>query len=50
MEQIEVAIDDEKFDDAENLLKKLKVLLGENNSEYKKMVGMLEDARLIWES
>ena len=50
MEQIEVAIDDEKFDDAEILLEKLKVLLGEDNSEYKKMVGMLEDARLIWES
>lgn len=50
IDQIESAIDDEKFDDAENLLKKLKIILGKDNSEYKKMAGILEDARLIWES
>lgn len=49
VDQIETAIDDMEFKTASDVLEKLKVVLGEDNSEYKKMAGMVEDARLIEE-
>ena len=45
--EIENAIDDLDFDAASATLEKLKAVLGEDNSEYKKMDGMISDAKLI---
>lgn len=50
IDQINELVDDEAFDAAETELVKLKNILGEDNTEYKKMVGIIEDAKLIWES
>lgn len=47
VDQIENAIDDTDFEIAFALLEKLKAVLGEDNSEYKKMAGMVADAKLI---
>lgn len=47
VDQIENAIDDTDFEIAFALLNKLKTVLGEDNSEYKKMAGMVADAKLI---
>lgn len=47
VDQIENAIDDTDFEIAFALLDKLKAVLGEENSEYKKMAGMVTDAKLI---
>lgn len=47
VDQIENAIDDTDFETAFALLEKLKTVLGEDNSEYKKMAGMVADAKLI---
>lgn len=47
VDQIENAIDDTDFETAFALLEKLKAVLGEDNSEYKKMAGMVADAKLI---
>lgn len=47
VDQIENAIDDTDFEIALALLDKLKDVLGEDNSEYKKMAGMVADAKLI---
>lgn len=49
VDEIENAIEDIDFDKAEVALKALKVTLGEDNSEYKKMAGMISDAKLIEE-
>lgn len=48
IDQIENALEDEKIDDAKEALRKLEKILGESNSEYKKMAGMIEDAEMIW--
>ena len=50
IDQINESVDDENFDDAEKALTQLKSILGEDNSEFKKMAGVVEDAKLIWES
>jgi predicted ATP-binding protein involved in virulence len=50
VDQINEAVDDEEFDDAGIALNKLKAILGEDNSEYKKMSSILDDAKSIWES
>jgi hypothetical protein len=50
VDQILEAIDDEEFADADVALNRLKTILGEDNSEYKKMSNMIDDAKLIWES
>ena len=50
LDQIDESLEDERFDDAENALLQLKQLLGENNSEYKRMEGIVEDTKMIWES
>ena len=50
IEQINEFVDDEQFEDAEKTLVQLKNVLGENNSEFKKMAGIIEDAKMIWES
>ena len=47
VDQIENAIDDTDFETAFALLEKLKAVLGEDNSEYKKLAGMVADAKLI---
>ena len=49
VDAIENAIDDIDFDKADNALERLKNMLGDNNSEYKKMAGMISDAKLIEE-
>ena len=43
-------VDNENFAEAESDLVELKAILGEDNSEFKKMKGIVEDAKLIWES
>ena len=50
IDQINESVDDEHFDDAEKTLVRLKHILGEENSEFKKMAGIVEDAKMIWES
>jgi predicted ATP-binding protein involved in virulence len=50
VDKINEAVDDEEFDNAGIALNKLKEVLGEDNSEYKKMSGIIEDAKSIWES
>ena len=42
-------MDDGNFDDAEEVLVQLKKTLGEENSEFRKMAGVVEDAKMIWE-
>lgn len=49
VDQIEDAVEDIDFKRAEEMLKKLKDILGEDNSEYKKMAGIISDAKLIEE-
>lgn len=49
VQQIENAVDDIDFDTALVLLENLKTVLGKDNSEYKKMAGIIEDAKLIEE-
>ena len=48
IDQIIESVDDENFNDAEKALVKLKNILGEDNSEFKKMAGVVEDAKMIW--
>lgn len=50
IDHINESVDDENFTDAENDLVELKTILGEDNSEFKKMKGIVEDAKMIWES
>lgn len=47
VDEIENAIDDVDFDKASVSLENLKAVLGEDNSEYKKMNGMITDAKMI---
>ena len=49
VDEIENAIADIAFDKADAGLERLKDLLGEDNSEYKKMAGLISDAKLIEE-
>ena len=49
VDEIENAIEDIEFDKADAALERLKNLLGEDNSEYKKMAGLISDAKLIGE-
>ena len=48
IDQINELVDDEDFDEAEKILVKLKQVMGEDNSEFKKMLGIVEDAKMIW--
>ena len=50
IDQINESVDDENFTDAEKALTQLKSILGEENSEFKKMSGVVADAKMIWES
>ena len=50
IDQINELLDEEKFMEAEKMVLRLKDILGEENSEYKKMAGVVEDAKMIWES
>ncbi len=49
IDEIENAIDDIDFDKADAALERLKRMLGGDNSEYKKMAGIISDAKLIEE-
>lgn len=49
VDEIENAIDNIDFGKADAALEGLKDVLGEDNSEYKKMAGMISDAKLIEE-
>ncbi len=49
VDEIENAIEDIDFAKADAALEKLKQMLGVDNSEYKKMAGVIADARLIEE-
>lgn len=46
---IDTAVDDLDFESATIALDKLKTFLGEENSEYKKMAGIITDAKMIEE-
>ncbi len=48
VQQIENAVDDIDFDTALVLLENLKKVLEKDNSEYKKMAGIIADAKLIF--
>ena len=50
IDQINELLEEEKFMEAEKMVLRLKDILGEDNSEYKKMAGVVEDAKMIWES
>ena len=50
IDQINESVDDENFNNAEKALTQLKSILGEENSEFKKMAGVVADAKMIWES
>lgn len=50
IDQINEFVDDENFYDADNILMQLKNILGADNSEFKKMAGIVEDAKMIWGS
>jgi predicted ATP-binding protein involved in virulence len=50
VDQINEAVDDEEFDNAGIALNKLKAILSADNSEYKKMASIIDDAKSIWES
>ena len=50
IDQINEYVDDENFDDAEKILVQLKDILGVDNTEFKKMSGIVEDAKMVWES
>lgn len=50
IDQINEFVDDENFNNAEKALTQLKSILGEENSEFKKMAGVVADAKMIWES
>lgn len=47
MNAIDAAVEEEDFTDAEVALAKLKDVLGENNTEYKNMLGIICDAKMI---
>ena len=47
---IEAYVEEENFQEADKTLVQLKSILGEENSEYKKMAGIVEDAKMIWEN
>ncbi|MGN0483719.1 MAG: AAA family ATPase [Lachnospiraceae bacterium] len=49
IDQMNELVEDEKFEDAEHVLEQLKQILGEDNSEFQKMKGIIEDAKMIWE-
>lgn len=49
VDEIEKAMDDIDFNKADVALDRLKNMLGDDNSEYKKMAGMVSDAKLIEE-
>lgn len=48
VDQIDALVDDGKPEEAEKRLVRLKDVLGEDNSEFKKMAGIVEDAKMIW--
>ena len=49
VDRIEIAVDDGDFDTALAALENLKLVLGEDNSEYRKMAGIVRDAKMIEE-
>ena len=49
IDKINEALEEEEFDEADNDLEELKLILGEDNSEFKKMTGIVKDAKIIGE-
>ena len=49
IDQINEAVDDERFEDAEKVLLRLRTILGVDHSEFQKMAGIVKDARMILE-
>ncbi|MBO5353880.1 MAG: AAA family ATPase [Lachnospiraceae bacterium] len=49
IDKINEFVDDGNFNGAENILEQLEKILGESNSEFKKIKGIVEDAKMIWE-
>ncbi len=47
IDQINEFVEEEHFDQAENALEQLRGMLGEDNSEFKKMAGIIGDAKAI---
>lgn len=50
IDQINEFVDNEDFNNAEKILVRLKGIMGEDNSDFKKMSGIVEDAKMIWGS
>lgn len=48
IDKINEFVDNEMFEETENILLQLKDILGEENSEYKKIAGIVADAKMIW--
>ena len=47
MDAIDEALEDDDFDKADEVLSRLKDILGADNTEYKRMKGIIDDAKLI---
>ena len=47
MDAVDAALEDDDFDKADEALGKLKAVLGEDNTEYKRVAGIIDDAKLI---
>ena len=49
LDQINECLDGEDYGGAEKILVQLKKILGEENTEYKEMAGIVNDAKIIGE-
>lgn len=49
VDEIDEALEDDAFEAAQQVLPKLKEILGEENQEYKYLAGKIKDAKLVWE-
>lgn len=49
IDKINEALEEEEFDEADKALEELRLILGEDNSEFKKMTGIVKDAKIIGE-
>lgn len=47
MDAVDAALEEDDFEKADKALSKLKDILGEDNTEYKRIAGIIDDAKLI---
>lgn len=47
MDAVDEALENDDFEKADEALEKLKDVLGEDNTEYKRIAGIIDDAKLI---